>query len=112
MTCAVSMDDERVRWGRKYLKLTRIVLSILLVGYNMCVLCCSTEGIEALKIVIWHLRGKCLYYFELRAMHNLFSEMIPAPLDRKSFNDFSAGFNSVILIKTCSLKYGNGVEIC
>ena len=35
------MDDERVRWGRKYLKFTRIVLSIRLVGYNSCVLCCS-----------------------------------------------------------------------
>ena len=41
LSCAVSMDDERVRWGRKYLKFTRIVLSIWLVGYNSCVLCCS-----------------------------------------------------------------------
>ena len=87
MSCVVSMDDERVRWGRKYLKFTRIVLSIRLVSYNSCVLCYSfllmdeldsTEGIEAIKIVIWHLRGKCLYYFELRAMHSLFSEIIPA----------------------------------
>ena len=31
----------RARWGRKCLKLTRIVLSIRLIGYNSCVLCCS-----------------------------------------------------------------------
>ena len=40
------MDDERVRWGRKYLKFRRIVLSIRLVGYNSCVLCCSVLLME------------------------------------------------------------------
>ena len=118
LSCAVSMDDEQVRWGRKYLKFTRIVLSIRLVGYNSCVLCCSFLLMEwtAFNRRHWrikncHLRGRRLYYFELRAMHNLLSEMIPAS-PRKPFNDFSADYYSVIPIKTCSLKYGHGVEIC
>ena len=104
MSCAVSMDDEWVRWGRKYLRFTWIVLLIRLVGYNSCVLCCSFllmewTGFNRRHWSIKKLSSDIYEGVELRRMHNLLSEMISA-YPGKSFNNFSAAFNSVITIKT------------
>ena len=66
ISCAVSMDDERVRWGRKYLRFTWIVLSIRLVGYNRCVLCCSFLLMEWtwFNIRHWSIKNCHLPFYE------------------------------------------------
>ena len=76
------MGDERVRWGRKYLKFTPIALLIITAA------CFAAQFVNGMNWIqqkaLKHWVSSDIYKGEVSTILNLFSEMIPAS-PRKSF---------------------------